>query len=447
MYNLNKRTLILISVNLALIVGCCIMLTKMYLDAGISATWLLVFVISVTFIASLISIVNTQLRQLIHVVRALANGDSSLGLAPHHPMCRYFDQVKQQVQTTRMKVEHQSEFLKALLVHIDLAVIVCDNQGTVVESNPAVARLLGKPIKHIDDLGQVGKLFMSATKGLLSTVQWHQGETLDTLAIHVSLAQIQGHEFKILTLQSIHESLINKEQQAYKRLTQVLTHEVANTITPLASIAQTCQGLLPNELCFADEENKQDLHLALQTLASRTKHMGKFIASFREISRLPKPQLVPTSLEDIIEIIQALHQQQLAEANIGLSIDVQVRQLVMLDSAQIEQVLINLIKNAIESLQLSTNQRNIGAGSAQANGQIKITLGQNDAEQLFVEVANNGSEIPDHVREMIFVPFFTTKQTGTGIGLSLSKQIMINHGGDLVYIARPDGACFRCIFG
>ena len=115
----------------------------------------------------------------------------------------------------------------------------------------------------------------------------------------------------------------------------------------------------------------------------------------------------------------------------------------MLDSSQIEQVLVNLIKNAFEVL--SSNKKYNAQSPAQPN--IKLSLAQNASQQLYVEVSDNGPGISEHVVDMIFVPFFTTKQQGSGIGLSLSRQIMLNHGGDLIYVPKPQGACFRCVFG
>lgn len=443
MYNINKQPLIYMISNLALIIGCIILLTHLYISSGFSSTWFLILVVCACFIATLISIISKQNKQLVQVIRALANGDNSLGFSEHHPMRRYYDQVKQQMQLAKFESEHKTEFVKTLLVHIDLAVIVCDIDGKVVESNPAVARLLGKNIKHLNELKHIASLVSATQKNFRSTVPWQHGETIDTLSAHLSFAHIQGQEYKIITLQSIHETLLNREQQAYKRLTQVLTHEVANTITPLASIAQTCQALLPAELSFNNEEDKQDLTLALTTLAARTQYLGEFIASFRQVSSLPTPQLAPATLNDIIERIRILHHQQLKDRNIVLSINMAQQQLVMLDSAQIEQVLINLIKNAIEALSVQMSQHD----NLPAQAQITITVAKNDSQQFYVEIADNGAGIPEHVLDVIFVPFFTTKQQGSGIGLSLSKQIMINHGGDLIYIPQSNGACFRCIFG
>jgi PAS domain S-box-containing protein len=444
---LNNRPSLLLLINIIALMACITLLTRVYTTIGMSASWLLILVFTVALISSLLNLYKRQDQQLIQVIRALANGDNTLGFGAHHPLRHHFEGVKQQMQSTRFVAEQQSEFLKALLIHVDLAVIVCDAQGNIIESNPAVARLLGKSASHINELSHIGIIILAAQKSLHSTVQWLHGEQQDTLTLQVSIAEIQGKERKIVTLQSIHELLLNKEQQAYKRLTHVLTHEVANTITPLASIAQTCQGLMPKKLSFTDEENKQDLTLALNTLASRTHYLGEFIASFRQISTLPMPNLIPTQLASILARMQILHQQQLNDCNTTLTIDIQSQQLVMLDSAQIEQVLINLIKNALEGVKLRANQQLSLGDTAVTQGQISLILAQNNAQQLYVEVADNGTGIGEHVIEMVFVPFFTTKQQGSGIGLSLSKQIMINHGGDLVYITRPKGACFRCVFG
>lgn len=447
MYEINKKSLLLMSLTLALIVGCVVLLTQMYISSGFSSVWGLVLLLCTIFVITLISIVNVQFKQLVQVIRALANGDSSLGVSHDHPMHKYHVQIRKKMQQAKFDAEHKTEFLKTLLVHIDLALIVCENEGQVIESNPAVARLIGKSIRHINELEHIGTMVLSAQQNLRSTVQWRHGETTDTLTMQVSIAHIQGKEYKIITLQSIHGMLLNKEQQAYKRLTQVLTHEVANTITPLASIAQTCETLMPPELSFTDQEHKHDLTLALNTLASRTQYLGDFIASFREVSSLPSPQLAPTNLLDILKGVETLHQQLLNEHNIELLIHNQSQQLVMLDKVQIEQVFINLLINAIDAVTTYSNQSSNLDNQKKHSAKIQLTIAKNEAKQLYVEFSDNGAGIPEHVIDMIFVPFFTTKQQGSGIGLSLSKQIMINHGGDLTYVTRKQGACFRCIFG
>jgi two-component system nitrogen regulation sensor histidine kinase NtrY len=447
MKTINNRPLLLLTINLITLIATVTLLTILYLTRGLSSTWCLMLLVTFSLLVSLFALFQRQDKQLLQVIRSLANGDNTLGFNDHHPMRKHLDQVKQQMQSARFDAEQKSIFLNALMVHIDLAIIVCDALGNIIESNPAVARLLGRRVDNLEQLGHIGTLIFAAKKNVHSTVQWLNGEQSDTLSLQVSIAEIQGKTRKIITLQSIHEMLLNKEQQAYKRLTRVLTHEVANSITPLASIAQTCQGLMPESLSFADNESKQDLNLALKTLASRSEYLGEFIASFRQISNLPMPNLMPTPIAPILERIHTLHQPQLTKSHIILNIDIKAQQLVMLDSAQIDQVLINLVKNAIEAVQSRINQQKNQGMSDIDQGQITLTVAQNNAQQLYVEVVDNGLGIAEHVVKMIFVPFFTTKQQGSGIGLSLSRQIMINHGGDLVYLSGQQGACLRCIFG
>lgn len=444
---LTNHLQLLLGINLVALITAVTLLNSLFVTKGVSAVWLLLLIVTAFLLASLFSLFKRQDRQLIQVIRALANGDNTLGFSTKHPMQKHFDEVKQQMQAARIHAEQQSEFLKTLLVHVNIAVMVCDAQGKIIESNPAVTRLLGHSVRDIKDLNHIGTMILDTVQDLYSTVQWQHGEQQDTLTLQVSIAEIQGKERKIITLQSIHERLLNKEQQAYKRLTCVLTHEVANTITPLASLAQTCQGLMPEKLCFSDQENKQDLQIALSTLASRTDYLGEFISRFKRISSLPLPTLTPTHLAPILEGIGTFYQQQLAVNKITLDIKIQNKQLVMLDRGQVEQVLINLIKNAIEAVILGNEQQSGLGEKAPERGAISLTVGQNNAQQLYIEVADNGAGIAGHVIDMIFVPFFTTKQHGSGIGLSLSRQIMVNHGGDLVYLNRPQGACFRCIFG
>jgi nitrogen fixation/metabolism regulation signal transduction histidine kinase len=438
-----RNPLVILTLNLmGLMIGVSA-LTYLYIHDGFSAKWVLLALAVALFISQLFFHFQKYNKRLVYVIKALANGDSTLGLPPHDPMLKHYENIKKQVQSARFNAEQQAQFLHALLVHIDLAVLVCDANGVVIESNPAAAKLLGLKVEHLSQLDALGRLILNTEKGLRSSAQWQQEEQLDTLSIQVSVAHIQGKIRKVITLHSIREALLIKEQQAYKRLTQVLIHEVANSITPLASIAQTCHGLIPDSLTFEDEEDKEDLSLALNTLASRTAHLGEFIQRFRSVSSLPKPTLTPNSLKQLLEHIIALHHSQLQAHKITYSLNINATQLVMFDHAQIEQVLINLFKNAIEAInnaQLYDKNNTIPA-------MITVTLGQNRAQQVYVDIADTGPGVAEHVIDMIFVPFFTTKPKGSGIGLSLSRQIMMNHGGDLRYINLEHGGCFRCVFG
>ncbi|RZF81824.1 PAS domain-containing protein [Pseudoalteromonas sp. CO325X] len=392
--------------------------------------------VALACICSILVLFKRQSRQAQLALKALANGDSSLGLPRNHPMRVQYNEVKEQILQARLAAEQQAQFMQTLLIHIDMAVLVFDAQGNIIEQNPAVARLLGAPVKDLQSLAQLGEFISEAHSQCQSTALWQRGEQQDTLSIQISLATIQGQELKIVTLQSIHEQLLLKEQQAYKRLTRVLTHEIANSITPLSSLAHTCTGLLPQGLNFTDSEDKEDLALALQTLHSRTEGLSAFIARFRSISNLPKPDLKAQSLADVVTRCCALFKTDLEQQHITLELQTHSDTLVMCDAQQIEQVLINLIKNAIEAMSVNC-----------ADKTLSMVVDKNSQGQLYIAVCDTGGGISKQAQEMMFVPFFTTKQQGSGIGLALSKQIMVSHGGDLTYHEQPQGACLRCVFG
>ncbi|WP_448568137.1 sensor histidine kinase [Thalassotalea ganghwensis] len=439
---MSLRQQIQLTLNISALIVSIALLTISYSNLGASATALLFLIVAIILTSTLVAQFKLQSQQPLQVIRALANGDNTLGYSPSNLMQHYFKRINHQMQHARFNAERQNEFLNALLTHIDLGVLVCDEQGNIVESNPALAKLLGKKITLLSELKHIGELISTTSKSFRGSAQWLNGEQKDTLSVQISLAEIQGKVRKIITLQSIHEVLAHREQQAYKQLTQVLTHEVANSVTPLSSIAETCINLLPQTLCFQDDENKNDLHRALNTIRSRTDYLSEFVQGFREVSRLPQPELTTCDLKVILQQIEQLHRPQFNNQGVNLTLEVQCQQLVMVDSGQIEQVLINLLKNALEAL--TSASANLTQGQQAI---VTITLAKNHAQQLYIDVFNNGHAIAPHIVEMIFVPFFTTKQGGSGIGLSLSKQIMVNHGGDLIHIPQSKGVCFRCIFG
>ncbi|MBU1438189.1 MAG: histidine kinase [Gammaproteobacteria bacterium] len=395
--------------------------------------------------------------------RALANGDNTLGLPADHPLRQHFEQARIRMQQARMDAEHQAQFLRQVLLHIDLALLICDAQGTISEQSPAAARLLGQKfatlqdIQHQQVLNQqalnqqleqpqqpaLAKVILNASTAQQTTVTWHRGEQPDTLAVAISAAVIAGQPMKIVTLQSIHQSLNLREQQAYSQLTRVLTHEVANSITPLSSIAQSCQGLMPDGLCFAQAEDKADLQLALQTLNSRTAHLGQFIQDFRQVAAVPKPRLQPVALTTLVQQVYQLYTLELQQQQIDCQLELLDTRLVMVDSTQIEQVLINLLKNAIEAFA----QQFVQQKERTVAPQIWLTVSALGQNQLMVEVRDNGPGVTKEAAPMIFVPFFSTKRQGSGIGLALARQIMVQHGGDLVYLPADTGARFRLLFG
>ncbi len=411
----------------------------LYLQQGLSAVVNILILTTLLTAIKLLSFHQKSKKQIVQVINALANNDPTLGLTHSDPLSEKLTLLRDQIQHSRLEAEVQAQYLQTLLIHLDISILVIDDNDKILHKNPASERLLGHLTDSIIPLSKLGELISQTNTSQRITLSWQHGEHSDTLSVHISCCEIQGKSLKVVSIQSIYQALIAKEQQAYKQLTRVLTHEVANSITPLASLAETAIDLLPNELVFTDSEDKDDIFEALSTLANRTSHLSAFIKSFHQITSLPKPNLIEVNLVHLVEGVISLFKGQVNAENIKLNWLVESSSLVMADGAQLEQAMINIIKNAIEAI--STSERK----------EITVKLyqtTQNSREQVLLDIEDSGKGIAKHVIEQVFIPFFTTKNNGSGIGLSLSRQIMIQHGGDLNYIDKErSGACFRLAFG
>jgi nitrogen fixation/metabolism regulation signal transduction histidine kinase len=411
--------------------------------AGLQATQLLLGLLLVAVLWLMRQMLLQQQQLPEQLFRALANGDHSLGLAAEHPLQQHFEQARLRMQQARLSSESQLQFLRQVLWQLELALLICTEDGQISEQSPATARLLGFKPQSLAQLQPTLSAFIQQvqTGTARGSCPWQRGEQPDTLSVLVSCVVIAGAPMKIVTLQSVQQLLNLREQQAYSRLTRVLTHEVANSITPLSSLAQSCLSLMPADLCFDSAEDKADLQLALTTLSTRTHHLGAFIQDFRQVAALPMPQLQPVQLSTLLQQVLQLFSAELAQKQIQCQSVIEQDWTVLLDAGQIEQVLINVLKNAIEALQQQPRSQ------AQQPAQIWLTLCAPQDGQLQLDVRDNGPGISPTAAALIFVPFFTTKRQGSGIGLALARQIMLNHGGDLLTVPTANGACFRIIFG
>lgn len=435
MHNETKKILaLLLLFSMSLISSYSVLLTDGY--AALSLALILFTLILAT---KIVNNFRREKQRLQPVLRALINDDCTLGLANDEPLLDEFNRVREQINHSRRELKAQHQFLQSMLVHLDVGVLVLTAENQVLQKNPALERLLGSlPNNLTNELwGDLGLFISNAQGNATKIVLWRQGDVKDTLSVRISCLNIQEKSVKIVSIQSIYQALQAKEQQAYKRLTNVLTHEIANSIMPMMSLAQTSQVLLQEQLEFTDAEDKQDLQQALEAIARRAEHLDKFIGRFAQVTRLPEPIVERIEMNALLRQVLTLYQDQ-KEVNIERH-NSDFKYWLLADAAQIEQVLVNLIKNSLEAIKEQTNK------------QIIISLYHNDLSQLVIDIEDSGSGIANHVQEQIFVPFFTTKPKGSGIGLSLSKQIMVNHGGDLMYVEHStkqhlSGACFRLAF-
>jgi signal transduction histidine kinase len=221
-------------------------------------------------------------------------------------------------------------------------------------------------------------------------------------------------------VQNIQSELEEQEMEAWQKLIRVLTHEIMNSITPISSLASTVRGMIPEQGGEEDSETLSDVHMALETIESRSQGLLHFVETYRELTRIPKPDFKIFAVSELFSHIVQLMNTDLEEKNIVLQVAIAPETLELTaDPDLVEQVLINLLRNASQAL------------TGRENARIDLTAQLDRRGRVVIRVRDNGPGILAEVQERIFIPFFTTKREGSGIGLSLSRQIMRVHRGTI----------------
>lgn len=406
---------------------------------------------ALTFIAILVSVFLLirikiawfrQRKQIKKVLLALINEDPTLGLPPDNPLLLEFNSLKERIETSLSQLHVHNHFFESLIQNIDSAVLVVDENNTIIHKNSAFESLTtGANTEFIDSSwGELGTFILNAKATAQRTIKWKQNQHIDTFIVRLTHSHFLDRSIKILIIQSIHEELVDNELDTYKRLTRVLIHEVSNSVTPISMLTQTTQQLMHHYLEKPHEQDKEDITEALNAVQTRVVHLSTFVNRFKELGSVPRPNMQFADLKAVINNVLLLLKGQLQENGVRVYLQCAEHESFKteFDTGQIEQVLVNIVKNGSESMTNSPEKN------------IYIKLYYNTKNKLLIDIADTGPGIPAHVQEKVFIPFFTTKSNGSGIGLSLCKQIMRNHNGDLTHINEDknpnSGACFRVSF-
>ncbi len=328
--------------------------------------------------------------------------------------------------------EKDSEFLffKNIVMHVGIGLIIFKEDGKIEIFNSAARRLLKiNRAENISDLKEVSEslvqVFMKLKTGGRELFRLKIGDDLIQLSVYAIELTLRGENVKLISLQNIQSELEEKEMEAWQNLVRVLTHEIMNSVTPISSLAgiveeELKQHLKSHQTAPLTQEQLNDIHLSLQTISKRSEGLIHFVKEFRSLTSIPKPRQLMIPVKILLEELCMLHRKELMEKNIHLKILVYPEDLtISADKNMIEQVIINLLKNAIQSFE------------EQDNKQIELKASLNEKSRPLIAVKDNGTGIDPEAMEKIFIPFYTTKKTGSGIGLSLSRQIMRQHQGTL----------------
>lgn len=317
----------------------------------------------------------------------------------------------------RLGAVEATETLRKVLEEIDIAVLAFDPEGVLRIVNRAGERLLGQPARRLrgrtaDELRLSDQLVGTTPRTVELSFPGGSGRW----DLRRSVVRREGHPLQLLALSDLSRALREEERKAWQRIIRVLSHEINNSLAPIKSISESLRSLLKrNRLPI---ETRDDMERGLAVISSRAEALGRFMASYATLARLPMPEFAPASIGSLVRMVADLETRLPVEVVPGPEISCPV------DADQLQQALINLLKNAVDAT------LEVGGQTVRLGWQV---LGS-DVE---VWVEDEGPGLDD--TSNLFVPFYTTKAGGSGIGLALSRQIVESHGGTLVLQNRDDG--------
>lgn len=352
-------------------------------------------------------------------------------------LSRAFNDVIEEFRKINLQRETHYQYLQTLTENIQVGIISFDHSGKIELVNPAALQLLGTlRLKNIIEIKKINsKLFQ-----VMNDLEPGQRQVFKTimaksemhLSVQVKELSMNETSYKIMLIQNINQELEDQEVDAWQKLIRVLTHEIMNSVTPIVSLTEAMNTMLVassgerRKLETLDTEDKEDLFSSLQTIEKRSRGLLRFVNAYKDFTKAPELILSQVDIGDLIEQVLSLLGPDMERNRITLEKSgVKDHFMAKVDASWLEQVVINVIRNAIDALENT------------AGPEIKIEALQKGSKN-YISVVDNGQGMDKETLDKIFIPFFTTKKSGTGIGLSLSRQIMKLHKGSLTVTSEPD---------
>lgn len=443
-----RRFELTVALQVALVLGVCAVFAYLAVTTSYYATMLLLSAVLVLQVAALTRYVNRTNRELARFMLAIRYDDFAQSFAVRAARGSFaeladaFEGILQHLRAARAAKEEQASYLDTIVQHVPVAIIALDESGRIDLFNHAARRLLGCAApKRLQDFHGFGAEFpervLALTPGEPALIKVTRENALLQLNAMATELRIGARHYKIVSLQDIHGELEARELEAWQNLIRVLTHEIMNSATPISSLAATAAELLAEAREGPDRVSAiEDAYDAVETIAKRSSGLVHFVESYRRLTRLPKPVQRTVSVAEIFGQVAQLMGPELERRGIALTRDIAPPHLqITADPDLVEQVLINLVRNAVDALADAVAPCIRLAGDVDSAGHVVIA------------VIDNGHGMDAQVRENIFVPFFTTKRHGTGVGLSLVRQIMRSHRGNVGVRSAPgEGTVVRLSF-
>ena len=397
----------------------------------------IMFSVIVFFLAlNLISYGNTTNRKITRFLESIRYSDFSSSFTKDSKlgnsfkeMNMSFNEVIEAFKKTRAEKEEQMLFLQIMIQHINTGILSFDSQGRIGVINGEAKQLLQIP--QFKDINDLGKLSIDLLKNVLSLKPGGSFSIKINNELHLNVQsasfKMEGNSWTLLSFQNIRSELQKNELEAWQNLTKVLRHEIMNSMTPIASLANSLGTILEEDIheeetgeLVLEKDSFVDLCEGLETISKRSSGLVDFVNAYRDYTNIPQPVLKRFAVQQLFENICVLLKEELAKSGIQLQTELNPKDLELIaDQDLIQMILINLIKNAKEAMEKSNTKT------------IILKSGINSQSLPFIQVIDHGEGIVPEALERIFVPFFTTKKSGSGIGLAISRQIMNLHKGNL----------------
>lgn len=373
---------------------------------------------------------NKYNKNIVFLLNALDNGDYAFHFSTtrlsrrERELNKMMNRIKEILSKAREEVIENEKFLSLILEQVPTGIIILDEKHNVRGCNQTASKLLGLPIfTHINQLKIVDKALPQLFKNLRDQTENQQIKITTEIEeiqilIKVSSITIKQKELRIISLNNIADELDAKEMDSWIKLIRVMTHEIMNSVAPISSLAEMLlteyQTTKPND----EKRLKINTVDSLQTIHDTAKELIAFVSSYRAFSQVTTPQISHIQLKPFIQSVINLEEAELTKNKIHLILKVSKDETIQADQSLLSRVLINLIKNSIEALD----------GKQEKTIQISATSTEDNVQ---IDIADNGNPVPADMVNDIFVPFFTTKRTGSGIGLSVSRYILRLQNGTL----------------
>jgi nitrogen fixation/metabolism regulation signal transduction histidine kinase len=439
---IHRRFYVLVILRVLLLVVMIFAFAFVFGRADMVINHIIIASVIIVQIIEMIHFVNRTNRELARLFNSVVNHDFAITFRDGN-YGKSFKELESSlnamVESYRaVKIEREAQYhlLQRLVTNINIAIIAVQNNAEISIINPAAEKLIGETgVKSWKVLERLKPSFTQLIEEIgdngRKLAEWKIGGESKMLSIDVSTNLLLDLPHRLIITQDINQEIEQKEIEAWHKLIRILTHEIMNSVTPISSLTETIQSMLRNKdgiLRKAPELNDEvisDIEFSLRTIQKRSEGLLEFVETYRTLSKIPKPILAPVEIRSLLASVEQLMREEMSKNKILFNVKVNTsREVVPMDSILVEQVLINLIRNSAHALGGRPEPR--------------IVISAYDAEgSLMIEVYDNGCGITDKVLGHIFVPFFSTRQEGSGIGLSLSKQIMSSHGGNITVKSIP----------